>query len=115
MKSFLSIFLLFLIFSAGFAQQLPDRNQVLQQMILANDYFMKKWPEVGKSIITNRERPSNIWTRGVYYEGLIALHQIYPKKEYYDMRLHGANSINGGCATAPPPAMPTTSAAARLS
>lgn len=38
-------------------------------MILANDYFMKKWPDVGKTIITNRERPSNIWTRWFYYEG----------------------------------------------
>jgi rhamnogalacturonyl hydrolase YesR len=84
MKSFLSIFLLFWIFNPGFAQQLPDRNQVLKQMVLANNYFMDKWPDTGKTIVTNRERPSNIWTRGVYYEGLMALHQIYPKREYYD-------------------------------
>lgn len=60
-----------------------DREQVLKDMELANAYFMKKWPNVGKTIITNKERPSHIWTRGVYYEGLMALHEIYPKEEYY--------------------------------
>ena len=29
-------------------------------------------------------RPSNIWTRGVYYEGLMALHTVYPRSDYYD-------------------------------
>lgn len=79
---FTTIFLFFAFVST--AQQLPDRNEVLKQMVLANDYFMKKWPDVGKTIVTNRERPSNIWTRGVYYEGLMALHEIYPKPEFYD-------------------------------
>jgi rhamnogalacturonyl hydrolase YesR len=62
----------------------PAPESVLAKMTLANDYFMKKWPEVGKTIITNRERPSNIWTRAVYYEGLMALYQIDPKKDYYE-------------------------------
>jgi unsaturated rhamnogalacturonyl hydrolase len=66
------------------AQQLPSKSETLKKMILANDYFMAKWPDVGKTIITERERPSNIWTRGVYYEGLMALHRIFPQKEYYD-------------------------------
>jgi rhamnogalacturonyl hydrolase YesR len=79
---FTTIFLFFAFVST--AQQLPDRNEVLKQMVLANDFFMKKWPDVGKTIVTNRERPSNIWTRGVYYEGLMALHEIYPKPEFYD-------------------------------
>ncbi len=78
--SFVFIFLFLNVFS----QELPDRKKVLQQLELANDYFMKKWPDTGKTIITERERPSNIWTRGVYYEGLMALHRIYPKQEYYD-------------------------------
>ncbi|MFB6341054.1 glycoside hydrolase family 88 protein [Saccharicrinis sp. FJH2] len=69
------------------AQNIPDRNEVLKTMILTNKYFMDKWPDVGKTIITNRERPSNIWTRGVYYEGLMALYSIYPKEEYYKYAL----------------------------
>ena len=76
--------LIFLIFQvSGYAQTTIDRQDVLDKMQLANNYFMKKWPDVGKTIITNKERPSNIWTRSVYYEGLMALHEIYPRKEYY--------------------------------
>ena len=66
------------------AQKLPSKKKILKPMRLTNAYFMNKWPDPGKSIITNRERPSNIWTRGVYYEGLMALYAIDKKKEYYD-------------------------------
>ncbi len=45
---------------------------------------MNNWPDPGKTIVTNRERPSNIWTRGVYYEGLMALYNIDKQKKYYD-------------------------------
>jgi rhamnogalacturonyl hydrolase YesR len=45
---------------------------------------MNKWPDPGKPIVTNRERPSNIWTRGVYYEGLMALYNIDKQQQYYD-------------------------------
>ena len=61
-----------------------QKKVLLKDLRLANNYFVKKWPDTGKSIITNRERPSNIWTRGVYYEGLMALHKIDPQKSYYD-------------------------------
>jgi unsaturated rhamnogalacturonyl hydrolase len=67
-----------------FAQKLPSKKKILQPMQLTNQYFMDKWTDPGKSIITNRERPSNIWTRGVYYEGLMALYQIDRQKKYYD-------------------------------
>jgi rhamnogalacturonyl hydrolase YesR len=66
------------------AQKLPSKKQILKPMRLANAYFMKKWPDPGKSIITNRERPSNIWTRAVYYEGLMALYDIEKNKSYYN-------------------------------
>lgn len=66
------------------AQKLPSKKKILEPMRLTNSYFMKKWPDPGKSIITNRERPSNIWTRAVYYEGLMALHNIDKNKAYYD-------------------------------
>ena len=58
------------------------KEQTLNEMILANRYFIDKWPDVGKTIITDRERPSNIWTRGVYYEGLMSLYKIKPDPEY---------------------------------
>ena len=53
-------------------------------MVLTNKYFMEKWPDVGKRIVTNRSRASNIWTRGVYYEGLMKLYELKPEQAYYD-------------------------------
>jgi rhamnogalacturonyl hydrolase YesR len=59
-------------------EQRVSKEKTLEAMILANKYFMEKWPDVGKTIITERERPSNIWTRGTYYEGLMALYKLKP-------------------------------------
>jgi rhamnogalacturonyl hydrolase YesR len=70
--------------AAAQAQDLPPADSVLAAMRLANGYFMAKWPDPGRTIITNIERPSNIWTRAVYYQGLLALHGIDPRPEYYD-------------------------------
>lgn len=77
-----------LLFSAAvpslYGQKLPNKKQVLKKMELANKYFMEKWPDPGKAIVTERKRPSNIWTRGVYYEGLMSLYKIKKRKPYYD-------------------------------
>lgn len=69
------------------AQKLPKKKKTLATLRLANKYFMDKWPDAGKPIFTNIERPSNIWTRAVYYEGLMALYAIDKKKAYYDYAL----------------------------
>ncbi len=66
------------------AQSLSSKNKILSSMQLANQYFMDKWPDAGKTIITNKERQSTIWTRSVYYEGLMALNTIDPQLKYYD-------------------------------
>ncbi len=69
------------------AQKLPPKKQVLATITVANQYFMNKWPDAGKEIFVpsrNRTWPSHIWTRAVYYEGLMALHNIDAKTAYYD-------------------------------
>lgn len=66
------------------AQKLPAKQEILAKMTLANDYFMAKWPDTGKEIVTNKTRPSHIWTRAVYYEGLMALYETDKQKRYYD-------------------------------
>lgn len=77
--------LLLLFFGCAIiAQPLMDKATILEKMHLANSYFMDKWPDVGKTIITNKERASNIWTRAVYYEGLMALYAIDPQPNCYD-------------------------------
>ena len=85
-KQFLLLLVCFLygISSCISSQKLPKKQKTLAAMTLANDYFMKKWTDVGKTIVTNRERPSNIWTRGVYYEGLMDLYKIDAQKRYLD-------------------------------
>ncbi|WP_157206258.1 glycoside hydrolase family 88/105 protein [Mariniflexile maritimum] len=102
-KNILYLSLSLIITSISFAQQPFNKKEVLAQMELANKYFMEKWPDVGKTIVTNKERPSHIWTRGVYYEGLMALHDIYPKEAYYDYAYAWAEfhkwGFNGGNTT----------------
>lgn len=77
-----TLLLLLVTFPAMMGQDMQSA-EVLKNMQLANDYFMNKWPDVGKTIITNKERPSHIWTRAVYYEGLMALYSVDPDKRYF--------------------------------
>lgn len=78
------------------AQRPPAKKSVLKAMRSANQYFMNKWPDPGKPIMTNIERPSNIWTRAVYYEGLMALYAIDKKKAYYDYAVDWGTKHNWG-------------------
>lgn len=86
-----SIFLF--LFSLDLIAQ-PQQEEVIHMLELANDHFMQKYPDPGKPTFVGKERPSNLWTRGVYFEGLMALaeverlmgstkHEIY-KKYIYD-------------------------------
>ena len=76
------LFLLCLVcctFSAAQAQQ-----EVLQTAQKANDYFMTKYSDPTVPTFVKRMRESNLWTRAVYYEGLMALYGIDPDKRYLD-------------------------------
>jgi unsaturated rhamnogalacturonyl hydrolase len=55
---------------------LPARADVLADMRSANDWFMKKHPDPGANIVTDKSRPSTLWTRATYYEGLIGLYNV---------------------------------------
>jgi len=65
------------------AKDEPTREEILKTSILVNHYFMTKHADYTQPSYVTRFRPSNIWTRGVYYEGLMALYSIYPREEYY--------------------------------
>jgi unsaturated rhamnogalacturonyl hydrolase len=76
------------------AQKLPSSKKILKTATLANKYFMDKWPDPFKPIFVpsrNRTWPSNIWTKAVYYEGLMALYSVDKKKAYYDYAVDWAN------------------------
>jgi unsaturated rhamnogalacturonyl hydrolase len=83
------------------AQKLPKKKSILAKMTLANAYFMQKWPDVAKPIwAADKTRPSNIWTRAVYYEGLMALYAIDTQHTYIQYAVewgekHNWNLRNG--------------------
>lgn len=62
---------------------LPSKDTLLKQMVTANQYFMDKWPDPGADIVTDKVRPSNLWTRATYYEGLMALYYTNPDQSYF--------------------------------
>jgi len=59
---FLLLFALFALTASTelASQKLPPKKDILATVRLTNQYFMNKWPDPGKTIVTNRERPSNI-------------------------------------------------------
>jgi len=65
------------------AQKLPSKSKIVSDMALTNEYFMKKWPDPGAVTNVGRIRTSNLWTRAVYYEGLMALYKIDKQQKYY--------------------------------
>jgi unsaturated rhamnogalacturonyl hydrolase len=103
MNKSIAVTLLILFSFSISAQKLPPKKKILATLRLTNQYFMNKWPDAGKAIVTNMERPSNIWTRAVYYEGLMALYSIDKQKGYYDYAVQWGEKHNwdlrGGSAT----------------
>lgn len=87
MKRIMYVLLLLSFTTASTAQKIPAKKKLIKTLRLTNQYFMNKWPDAGKTIFTNIERPSNIWTRAVYYEGLMALYAVDKQQVYYDYAL----------------------------
>ncbi|MES2374907.1 MAG: glycoside hydrolase family 88 protein [Bacteroidota bacterium] len=96
-------FVFLLVAITANAQKLPKKKETLDAMRLANAYFMNKWPDAGKTIFTNIERPSNIWTRAVYYEGLMELYKVDADTKYKDYALQWGEfhkwNLRGGIKT----------------
>ena len=80
----------------GETPKLPEKAQILKSLTLANDYFMKKWPDTGKEIVGRKTWQSHIWTRAVYYEGLMALHKAAPDERYYRYAVQWGESHKWG-------------------
>jgi rhamnogalacturonyl hydrolase YesR len=83
--------------SNTFSQKIPSKKTILKVAELANSYFMNKWrdPETEIPIpAKNKIYPSNIWTRAVYYEGLMALYSVDKKKTYYDYAVEWGDKHN---------------------
>lgn len=60
---------------------LLKKSETLQYALKVNEYFMRTYPDVtAKSYVGGKERDSKIWTRGVYYEGLLSFYRKYPQE-----------------------------------
>lgn len=79
MKRFFFLCLVCCSFATAFAQQ-----NVLQTARQTNDYFMMRYCDPTLPTHVGRMRESNLWTRAVYYEGLMALYSINPQQRYLD-------------------------------
>ena len=84
------------VFIAANAQKLPSKKAILKPLVLTNDYFLKQYPDPGKETNVGKIRPSNLWTRAVYYEGLMALYAVHPDKRYYDYAVDWGNAHKWG-------------------
>jgi unsaturated rhamnogalacturonyl hydrolase len=96
MKKLVYSLLLTLLAAGVQAQKLPSKKQTLKALRLTNEYFVNKWPDPGKVTFVGKERPSNLWTRAVYYEGLMALYNVDKKKSYYDYAVQWGESHKWG-------------------
>ena len=67
------------------------QQEVLQAAQKANDYFMTKYSDPTLPTNVKKVRPSSLWTRAVYYEGLMALNAVDPQQRYIDYALTWAN------------------------
>ncbi len=94
-KILLSLLLLCFAAAAAGAQELPPRAEILEVTRRVNDYLMlKKHPDptaVMPYYSRKKVYESNIWTRAVYYEGLMALYAICPDNRYYDYAVRWAD------------------------
>lgn len=60
------------------------QDNVLQAARKTNNYFMTKYSDPTIPTNVKRIRPSSLWTRAVYYEGLMALYNIDQQQRYLD-------------------------------
>ncbi|MGM9706870.1 MAG: glycoside hydrolase family 88 protein [Prevotella sp.] len=90
MKKILSI-----LASAFMVLPMPAQNAQQQPVLDAarsvNNYFMKKYADPTEPTFVKKIRPSSLWTRAVYYEGLMALYEIDKNPAYIDYTDRWAN------------------------
>ena len=66
------------------AQNTEKQKEIIDVVHRTNDYFMQKYSDPTKDTFVKKLRTSNLWTRAVYYEGLMALYDIDPQQRYID-------------------------------
>ena len=68
------------------------KKDIAHSALLVNNYFMTKYPDVGAySYVEGKRRDSKIWTRGVYYSGLMAMYHQTPNPDWLKYALDWAD------------------------
>lgn len=77
--------LIFLSFLCCHLLAATAQQDVLEAARKTNDYFMQKYSDPTEvTFVHNKKRPSSLWTRAVYYEGLMALYSVDQQQRYLD-------------------------------
>lgn len=71
-------------FSVTASAQTDEQKAVLKVARSVNDYFMAKYADPTEPTNVKKVRPSSLWTRAVYYEGLMALYSVDADQRYID-------------------------------
>lgn len=87
LRRLLSLAVVALVSATALAQRPGD---VLDAARKANRYFMSKHADPTRPTYVRKVRPSSLWTRAVYYEGLMALQGVDPQQDYVDYALRWA-------------------------
>ena len=64
--------------------QAQTPEEILDVTRRVNDYFMKKYSDPTVPTNVGKIRPSSLWTRAVYYEGLMELYKVDAQQRYID-------------------------------
>lgn len=83
MRRFFLAVMTFTMSVSGYAQG-TEAKSVMQVMQKVNNRFMENYSDPTKATFVKRERPSSLWTRAVYYEGLMALYELDRDQRYID-------------------------------
>lgn len=81
------------------AETLQPREDILKTLVKVNDLYLKNHPDplLGIPYYSRKKvYEANIWTRAVYFEGLMALYSIYPSNRYLDYATDWADGFKWG-------------------
>ena len=98
-KLLLSVFTFIFLLPFHVTAQLPPREEILNTLIKINDFYLDNHPDQLRDIpiySRNRVFEANIWTRAIYFEGLMALYSIYPDNRYYEYAYNWGDGFNWG-------------------
>lgn len=87
--------LLLLLIAYGAPAQTFTTEQIMSDAEKVAGYFISNYPDVGAdSYVDGKRRNSKIWTRGVFYEGLLNIYREQPREEWLKYAVDWGNYHN---------------------